>query len=69
MALSNGISGELLSPVPTSGELNPGEMTVNHTGGRGSLLNVQGYISCIECTEKLHYGGLGMSENRSYNFQ
>jgi len=33
MALGYGISGEFLSPVPTSGQLKPGELTVNHTGG------------------------------------
>jgi len=32
MASSNGISGEFLSPVPT--QLNPGEVTVNHTVGQ-----------------------------------
>jgi len=31
--MHDGISGELLSPVTTSGQLNPGEVTVNHTGG------------------------------------
>jgi len=33
MTSSNGISGECLSPIPTSGQLNPGEVTVNYTGG------------------------------------
>jgi len=34
MALINGLSNEFLSPVPILGQLNPGEVTVNHTGGQ-----------------------------------
>jgi len=34
MALSNRVSGEFLSPVPTLGQLNPAGVTVNHTGGQ-----------------------------------
>jgi len=66
MALSNVISGEFLSPVPTAGQLNPEGLTVNHTGGQQLVVqNVR--ILLVVCTEKLHYGGLGMSENRRYN--
>jgi len=45
------------------GQLNPGEVTVNHTGGQWLVFeNVRSLL--VVCTEKLHYGGLGMSENR-----
>jgi len=45
MALSIGISDEFLSPVPTSGQLNPGEATVNHTGGQWLVFeNVRVYF-------------------------
>jgi len=55
MALSNGISGEFLSPVSTWGQLNPREVTVNHTGGHWLVVvNVRAYY-----TKKLHYKGLG----------
>jgi len=40
MASSNRTSGEFMSPVPTSGQLKPGEVTVNHTVGSGLLLKM-----------------------------
>jgi len=48
MALSNRISGEFLSLsesiVPTSGKLNPGEVTVKHTGGQWLVVeNLRAY--------------------------
>jgi len=69
LALSNRISGEFQSPVPTSGQLNPGGVTVNNTGGQSIVVeNARLYISLlVVCTEKLHNGGSGMSENRRYN--
>jgi len=44
MALSNGISGEFLSSVPTSGQLKPEKLTVNHIGGQWFIVeNVRVY--------------------------
>jgi len=38
-------------------------VTVNHTGGQWLVVeNVRVFF--VVCTEKLHYGGLEMSENR-----
>jgi len=40
------ISGEFLSPVPISGQLNPGEVIVNRTSGQWLVVEMYGYITC-----------------------
>jgi len=65
MALSNGITGEFLSPVPISGKLNLARgVTVNHTDGQWLVIE---NVYLLVCTEKRHYGGLVLSEIRRYN--
>jgi len=52
MALSNGISGEFLSPAPLSGQLNPGEATViNHTDRQWLLVENVAYLY-LKCALK-----------------
>jgi len=48
MALSNGISGEFLPPVNTSGKQSPGEVTVNRTSGQWLVVEIVRvlYITC-----------------------